>query len=384
MWAEPCGTDPGCSWRKLFLKLNELRAQKQKYQNFNFKIQVSATGVTDSTSRGGGWLKHAQGWTSTPVQERSPKALWKKTWLTAEEKQVLPWHHSRKIMSGKQKVWSEAKCFCLWKQQRRRGEGEMTRQTHKARVAFALWAWASRRKYFPPPWGDLRSLSLSNQKATSIHKWEEAGTVPASIYNYLKKLVSAEEREPPRASNDGSCVQGFLRNTHKLCSLHNSKKKIDLMCRKKSARVIHFTDINNMRSRSLCKYSFQLCHSFTCGSVIRQFSTLPRYLRYAVISSQLLKGSVVRRKTSQTDALTMCWAALRGACQVSVKLTGCSLGPIPGLFSVSSPRILTQFWSYLPADSRKFQKSVIFLMICPVTLQILNNLWASNNPVNEL
>lgn len=87
-----------------------------------------------------------------------------------------------------------------------------------------------------------------------------------------------KREKPLRASSDGSYIQSYWRNTHKLCSLYHFKKKIAPMCWKKSARVNRFTDINNMRSRSLCKYSFQLCLTqFTRGSVIRQFSTSPRY-----------------------------------------------------------------------------------------------------------
>lgn len=109
--------------------------------------------------------------------------------------------------------------------------------------------------------GEISVLCLSATKRQHVYPSERrlAQYQPNTII-WRNLDLSAEEREKPsRASNDGSCVQSYLRNTHKLHSLYHFKKKIESTCWKKSARVNRFTDINNMRSRPLCKYSFQLC-----------------------------------------------------------------------------------------------------------------------------
>ena len=57
-----------------------------------------------------------------------PKLCEKNIWLIARiKKPGISLTPFTKITSGKQKVWSKAKCFCFWKQQRRKGDGEMTR-----------------------------------------------------------------------------------------------------------------------------------------------------------------------------------------------------------------------------------------------------------------
>lgn len=91
--------------------------------SFSFKIQISAPWVTDGVPRGGRWVIHPQRGRSIPVQLHSPKALCKNIWLIARVKNSRHFPYTiHKNTSGKQEVWFKAKCFCFWKQERRRGE----------------------------------------------------------------------------------------------------------------------------------------------------------------------------------------------------------------------------------------------------------------------
>lgn len=129
-----------------------------------------------------------------------------------------------------QKVYFKTKCFCFWKQKRRRGDREMTKKLIKQ-------GWHLPCEPEQAEWNislhlgkNLHFVSVSNKEATSVCKWEEVGTAAAHIYNYLKKLRCEcwKGERNPWDHTDGNCVQSYLRNSHKFHSLYHFKKKIEL------------------------------------------------------------------------------------------------------------------------------------------------------------